>query len=158
MKSGDYMIHVYVSAGKNFKSSEGNESINPVIVVETCGERKYTTAKEDVACSTPTPVQWREHVFFEPNNVHSSKISLDTISIQVLNKGMFRDELIGAYEFDMTYVYFKDKHAVHNQWVALMNPESENFSDIAGNLKVSIAIQGPGDEQVQLSDEIGPES
>jgi len=59
---------------------------------------------------------------------------------------MFRDELIGAYEFDMTYVYFKDKHAIHNQWVALMNPESENFSDIAGNLKVSIAIQGPGDE------------
>jgi len=81
MKSGDYMIHVYVSAGKNFKSSEGNESINPVIVVETCGEKNYTTAKEDVACDTATPINWREHVFFEPNHVHSSKISLDTISI-----------------------------------------------------------------------------
>ena len=29
-----------------------------------------------------------------------------------------------------------------------MNPEGEDFSAVAGNLKVSIAVQGPGDEQV----------
>lgn len=46
----------------------------------------------------------------------------------------------------MTYVYFKDKHVFHNQWIALMNPESEDYSEIAGNLKLSIAVQGPGDE------------
>ena len=61
---------------------------------------------------------------------------------------MFRDELIGMYEFDMTYVYFKKDHVIHNQWIALCNPESEDFSAVAGNLKVSIAVQGPGDEQV----------
>ena len=33
-----------------------------------------------------------------------------------------------------------------------MNPEGEDFSDITGNLKVSISVQGPGDEQVQLND------
>ena len=31
-----------------------------------------------------------------------------------MNKGMFRDEMIGSYEFDMTYIYFKDEHAMHN--------------------------------------------
>lgn len=31
-----------------------------------------------------------------------------------MNKGMFRDEMIGMYEFDMTYIYYKEKHAMHN--------------------------------------------
>ena len=66
--------------------------------------------------------------------------------------------MIGMYEFDMTYIYYKDKHAMHNQWVALVNPEGEDFSAVAGNLKISIAVQGPGDEQVQLNDESGPEA
>ena len=63
-----------------------------------------------------------------------------------MNKGMFRDEMIGSYEFDMTFVYYMKDHAMHNQWVALVNPESEDFSAVAGNLKLSIAVQGPGDE------------
>ena len=46
----------------------------------------------------------------------------------------------------MTFIYFKEKHAMHNQWIALVNPESEDFSAVAGNLKISIAVQGPGDE------------
>ena len=77
---------------------------------------------------------------------------METISIKVMNKGIFRDEMIGMYEFDMTTVYFKEKHAMQHQWIALFNPEGEDFSEITGNLKISIAVQGPGDEQVQLND------
>ena len=29
-----------------------------------------------------------------------------------MNKGIFRDELIGMYEFDITTVYFKEKHTI----------------------------------------------
>ena len=68
---------------------------------------------------------------------------------------MFRDEMIGLYEFDMTNIYFRKDHVMHNQWIALCNPEGEDFSAVAGNLKISIAVQGPGDEQVQLNDEAG---
>ena len=57
-----------------------------------------------------------------------------------MNKGMFRDEMIGMYEFDMTFVYFKENHAFHNQWIALFNPESDDFSAVSGNLKLSIAV------------------
>lgn len=117
----------------------------------------YTTAKSDVSCGSQTNVHWREHLFFEPRNVHSSKIELDTIAIRVKNKGMFKDQLIGTYEFDITKVYFQEKHTIQNQWIALFNPESDNFSEIVGNLKVSIAVQGPGDEQVQLSESSAPE-
>jgi len=91
-------------------------------------------------------------LFFEPRAVHSSKIEIDTISIRVKNKGLLKDQLIGMYEFDMARVYSEKKHAIHNQWIALFNPESSNFSEITGNLKLSISVMGPGDEQVQLSE------
>lgn len=72
--------------------------------------------------------------------MHSSKIELDTISFKVKNKGIFKDELIGMYEFDMTKVYFEKGHAIQNQWIALYNPEATNFSEISGNLKISISV------------------
>lgn len=61
---------------------------------------------------------------------------------------MLRDELIGACDYDITTVYFKDKHTIEHQWVALSNPESTNFTDISGILRVSITVQAEGDEQV----------
>ena len=66
--------------------------------------------------------------------------------------------MIGVYEFDVTAVYYKEKHAIQHQWIALFNPEGEDFSQVTGYLQVSIAVQGPGDEQVQLDDQIGPEA
>lgn len=50
------------------------------------------------------------------------------------------------YEFDITKVYYEKQHVIQNQWIALFNPESANFCDITGYLKVSISVQGPGDE------------
>ena len=156
-----------------------SDTISPLITVETCGEKKFTASKDGVACGSTAMVHWKEHMFFEPRQIvsfarlnvvwlisnfvlflwqHSSKIEMETISIKVMNKGIFRDEMIGMYEFDMTAVYFKEKHAIQHQWIALFNPEGEDFSDITGNLRISIAVQGPGDEQVQLNDQSGPDS
>ena len=73
---------------------------------------------------------------------------METIVIKVMNHGIFRDDMVGMYEFDMASIYFKEKHALQHQWIALFNPGGEDFSEITGNLKISIAIQGPGDEQV----------
>jgi hypothetical protein len=116
------------------------QTVNPLIEVSTCGITKYTASKTDVACGSAANISWREHLFFEPRNMHSSKIELDTISIKVKNKGIFKDELIGMYEFDMTKVYFEKGHAIQNQWIALFNPEATNFSEISGNLKISISV------------------
>ena len=117
-----------------------SDTISPLITVETCGEKKYTAAKDGIACGSTATSHWKEHLFFEPRNVHSSKIEMETISIKVMNKGMFRDEMIGCYEFDMTTVYFKENHAIQHQWIALFNPESEDFSEITANLKICISV------------------
>ena len=50
-----------------------------------------------------------------------------------------------------------EKHAVQHQWIALCNPDSTEFNAVSGYLKISVAVQGPGDNQVQLKDQVGPD-
>jgi len=71
----------------------------------------------------------------------------------LLDKGYFKDALIGCYEFDVTYIYFMQQHALMHKWLALSNPNSENFNEIAGYLKISITIAATGDEQVQIQED-----
>jgi hypothetical protein len=59
------MVHVYISQGKTFRSDEGNETINPIIQIDCGGQTQYSKAKEDVACQSPAPVTWKDHLFFE---------------------------------------------------------------------------------------------
>lgn len=75
-----------------------------------------------------------------------------------MDKGYFKDALIGAYEFDVTYIYFMKDHALMHKWLALSNPNSENFNEVAGYLKISITIAATGDEQIQINEDNGPES
>lgn len=42
---------------------------------------------------------------------------------------------------------------MQHQWLALSNPEGKDFNEITGYLKISISIAGPGDDQVQLTDD-----
>ena len=65
-----------------------------------------------------------------------------------MNKGFFKDDTIGIYEFDVSYIYFLDKHTLLNKWLALSNPEAKDMNEITGYLKLSISVIGPGDEQI----------
>ena len=68
------------------------------------------------------------------------------ISIRLLDKGYFKDALIGAYEFDLAYIYMMKDHAMLHQWIALSNPEAEDFSEVAAYMKLSISVAAAGDE------------
>ena len=52
------------------------------------------------------------------------------ISIRALNKGFFRNELIGEYNIKMSTVYFKDAHKLEHIWMGLSNPDSDNFTKV----------------------------
>jgi len=71
--------------------------------------------------------------------------------INIKNKGFLRNELIGSFEMNTTSIYFRDRHALEHQWIAMFNPESEDISEITANLRVSFHIMTKGDEQIQLS-------
>lgn len=84
MKAGDYMIHVsihisilltcvtlqvFVEVARQLKVPEGN-TVDPLLEVSIMGEKKFTTAKDDVG-ATGVCV-WNEHLFFEPKGVVST--------------------------------------------------------------------------------------
>lgn len=77
------------------------------------------------------------------------------IQIRMLDKGYFKDALIGMYEFDVAYIYFMQQHSLLHKWLALSNPSSPNFSEVCGYLKISISVAATGDEQIQITEDQG---
>jgi len=68
------------------------------------------------------------------------------IEIKLLDKGFFKDELIGYYEFDLSYIYLMKDHAMLHKWIVMSNPEGEEFGKVTAYVKLSITICGTGDE------------
>ena len=98
-------------------------------------------------------VNWSEHIFLEPKNIEKQAAEDAQISIRLMDKGFFKDQLIGSFEFDMSFIYFKKDHVLLHQWIALSNPGSEDYSKITGYLKVSISVVCTGDEQIQIEED-----
>jgi len=63
-----------------------------------------------------------------------------------MDKRVFRNALIGMYEFDVASIYFMKQHILLHKWVALSNPASANFNEVSGYLKLSISVAASGDE------------
>ena len=153
MRRGDYMIHAYIEQGKEFKGSD--DTANPMVEICCLGQKKYGSAKKNI--TQLSEVSWMEHIFMEPKNVEKQDAEDAQIVIRVLDKGIFKDELIGQFEFNLSYIYFKKDHIMQHQWVAISNPNGEDYSTITGYIKLSISVVCTGDEQVQITDEDGME-
>ena len=70
--------------------------------------------------------------------------------LKLVDKGFLKDDLIGMFELDLSFIYLRDQHALLHQILALSNPNSENFADIAAYMKVSVQITAAGDEQIHM--------
>ena len=132
-----------------------NDTVDPLIVVECLGQKQYTSAKENI--SGVGEVVWNEHLFLEPKQVEKESAESAKILIKLMDKGLFKDKLIGEFEFDLSFIYFKKEHTMFHKWLALSNPHGENFAEIAAYLKVSISVSCQGDEQTQISEDDGEE-
>lgn len=148
------MIHVFVEKAKEIAMPE-NSTVDPIIVVETLGQKAYSSSKDDIGPVGETV--WNEHLFLEPKGVEKEGAESGKILIKVMDKGLFKDVLIGEFEFDLSFIYFMKDHTMFHKWLALSNPHGENFADIACYLKVSISVSCEGDEQTQISEDTGEE-
>lgn len=75
------------------------------------------------------------------------------IEIKVHDRGFFGSKLVGYFPISSPTVYHMKDHTVHNQMIALTNPEGEDKSHITGYITVSMNLQGPGDESILLEAE-----
>ena len=73
----------------------------------------------------------------------------------MLDKGYFKDAIIGAYDFDIAFIYFMKQHSLLHRWIALSNPESPAFNEVTGYLKLSIQVTTKGDETIQINEDTG---
>ena len=143
MKRGDYMIHIFVEKAKEIKVP-ANSTVDPLIEITCLGQKKYSSAKDDIGGLGE--VIWSEHLFLEPRNVEKEEAEDAKIVIKLNDKGFLKNSMIGMFEFDLSYIYFMKDHCLLHQWIAFSDPNSENYSEITGYLKVSISVAASGDE------------
>lgn len=149
-KNADYCIHVFIEKSKEIKTPPG-DTVDPMFVIECLGLKEYSTAKDDIGGLAE--IVWGEHIFIEPRGVDKRDAESGKITIKLMDKGLFKDALIGMFEFDLSFIYLKDKHVLFHKWLALNNPGADNFAEICGYVKVSISVAATGDEQVQITED-----
>jgi hypothetical protein len=154
MKRGDYMIHVYLEQAKEMMI-DADATVDPIVELSVLGEKKYSQPLNSIS-NTDVAV-WNEHIFFEPKNVEQERLAEGIIEIKLMDKGFFKDALIGSYQFDMTQIYQMKDHALLHKYVALSNPKSENFGDVTGYLKLSITIAGGDDPKIPIEEDPNPD-
>ena len=86
------MVHVLVEKGKDLKTPE-NSTVDPIIEIECLGQRCHSTAKSGIY--SIGEVVWNEHLFLEPHNVEQKEAEDGKIRIKVMDKGFFKNSLIG---------------------------------------------------------------
>ena len=155
MRSGDYMIHVFLEKIKEVNMPSGCSSVDPMLVVECCGQKTYSSAKDNIG--PISEVTYGEHLFLEPREVDKKDAESGKIMLKLVDKGLFKDVLIGQFELDMSFIYLKDKHLLLHKWLAMSNPNGDDYAKIQCYMKVSIAVACEGDEQVQIEDDTGVE-
>ena len=142
IKSGDYQIQVHIIECRELAGLDGDGLSDPVTVVECFGEKQSTQVlPKSLNCV------FDEVFIFNLRNLDKDKFQEGVISIKVNNANFLaRTQLIGAYVFDASSVYFQKDHEQYRKWVALMNDEDPALNGVQGYLKCSISIVGPGEK------------
>ena len=84
--------------------------MNPLFIIESLRIKKYSSSKEKIG--SLTQIVWNEHIFLEPLSVDKREAEAAKIVIKLMDKGIFKDQMIGEFTFDLSTIYLKDKHVL----------------------------------------------
>ena len=70
--------------------------------------KKYSSSKEKIG--TLTQIVWNEHIFIEPTSVDKRDVEAAKIVVKLMDKGIFKDTMIGEYIFDLSAIYLRENH------------------------------------------------
>ena len=147
MKKGDYNVHILIEEVKNLIEIEEGSPPWPSVKMTVFGKSKRTS-------KVKKPVDnyiFNEHFYFDKTNLTEEMLDSEKVLIEVYDsKHSKRKDYFGIYEIDFGYVYNQEDHALHNVWIGLANPESEDISKIRGYLKISISVLHDSNQRVEL--------
>lgn len=139
---GDYVVQVHVIEGRDIKGRGRTDMSDPVIRVSCMGNTQSTQIKKECANCI-----WDQVLFFEYKGLEAEEILQGKVQLECFDANtIMRDVLIGAFEFDVSQVYFNADHELHRQWVALTDT-TNTYEGIQGYVRASIIVLGPNDEQ-----------
>ena len=147
MKKGDYNVHILIEEVKNLIEVEEGCPPVPRVKVTVFGKDKRTSkVKKPVDCYI-----YNEHFYFDKTNLTAEMLDSEKVLIEVYDtKHSKKKDYYGIYELDFSYIYNQEGHALHNVWIGLSNPESDDISKIRGYLKISISVLHEGDQRIEL--------
>lgn len=142
VKSGDYQIQVHIIEVRELVGKDGTGTSDPVVFVEAFGQKQNTEVHEKTLNCV-----FDELLIFNKRDLDKEEFEEEVIKVSVMDADTFtRNDLIGAYTVDLSFVYFRENHEIYRTWVGLINDEDVENSGVQGYLKLSIQIVGPGDK------------
>ena len=147
MKKGDYNVHILIEEVKNLVEIAENSPPKPCVKMTVFGKTKRTSKVKLSGEAYP----FNEHFYFDKTNLTAEMLDSEKIVIEVFDtKHSKKKDYFGIYELDFSYIYNEEDHALHNVWIGLANPESEDITKIRGYLKISVSVLHEGDQRVEL--------
>ncbi|KAF1772463.1 C2 domain [Phytophthora cactorum] len=144
IKSGDYNVQVHVIEARDLVPKDSTGTSDPVVYVEVFGEKQQTAVKKQVLSCF-----WDDLLIFPFRNLDKSEVEMGYVRLSVMDANTFqRAELIGAAQFDVSYIYSQANHQLANVWIGLTDITNTTNQGIQGYLRASISIIGPGDKLV----------
>ena len=105
--------------------------------------QKQNTA---VINSTLNPV-FDDLLIFNMKGLDKEEFEEGLVKVMVKDSDLLtRNDIIGSYSFDATYVYYQGDHELYETWVALINEVDVDDEGVQGYLKLSVQIVGPNDK------------
>ncbi|MCQ2816272.1 MAG: hypothetical protein MJ252_03300 [archaeon] len=148
MKKGDYTVHVLVEEIKNCVAIEADKRPFPRVKCTCLGKSNRT---EEVPSPGAENYIFNEHFYFEKTNMTKEMLDSEKILFEIYDtKNTKRENYYGIQEFDFSYIYGRESHALQNYWLALANPEAKDITQVRAYLKISVSVLNESDPRIEL--------
>ena len=145
LESGDYSVQVHIIEVRDLPAKDLSGTSDPVVFVEMFDQKQSTEVKDQCLSAV-----FDDLFIFNQKDVDKDEMEDMQVRIAVMDAdGMSRNDLIGVYVCDLSWVYFRQNHELYRTWVGLVNDEEpEKYTGVQGYCKISIQVVGPKDKLV----------
>jgi len=141
IEDGDYQVTVNIIEVKGLVVEKA-EAPDPVVQVFAWGQKKTTEIKPK-----STSAFYDQQLIFNLKGMTLNKLMDGVIRVEVVDAAfsltnmMAKSPLIGSWQTDFDYIYYKPDHEYYRMWVPIMGA-----TELSGWLFLSVTILGPNDK------------
>jgi hypothetical protein len=145
-----FAVTVDVIEARNLAGKDSSGMSDPMVEVKIktksqSKKQNTTTKKETVSCV------WDETLQFE-TKLSDDEYRNGAIEITVFDANITKNEVIGAFSFNIADTYMKEHREMHKVWVALGDPTFK-LKGIQGYLKLSVRVLADADAPHEFQDD-----